>query len=1365
MQGRTGAFGGEDREILLTSLPHTCSVCLNPLHGCTMATSSSSHSPPRKTATDLLRTTMNRFRTKKKVPEPLTTNNDALNALSQPAQVSPGLKKSGTSRWKRGKKPMEVKPAFDLTAALPSSDDFRTSLLMPNLSARFSMLREQDDPNSMLGKASDDSVLQPRRRSRMDFGGLGDIAEVSSIKSLKSQVRPPFASNGRQDSFNSEDGYHSENESSHSILSRARPGEGNILFGGRQRLYMIPKAAASSTKSLGKQVYNDDIGQSAFQKYRQEREAQQGRSSDESQGFDFGLNQSDSGDHDESHVPTPNDSARDLSHSPSMSSYERKRSTNSTSHSEARSSTAATSVASQPATSAPSPAVAPIQAPAPPPAVPSTVKRSDTKTRRLYEQGLDQHMQEQQTSALTRLNSIQRQRVHPSGKQPPPFLQSTKSASNLHEKVRQPVYALRAQSPEVPSPGLNTFAGLRSPQSSGTSPIPSGPASPTSPIDLEETNALTQALEPGDRGKATAMGAFNKPKQSFDENQYLERQRQLQRTASNAAVKREPSAPSVFQQRMGRFEEERERSDSSASARSRSRSAPKKEESTSAFNIFQRAAQMNAQPDAHQFDKSNLPDTHRTFFGDISASDSEEEEDQQPRYNHLQYGAPDYGYGTHHGRWQPTVLPSVREHPALRSQKSKASLAEEDEDEAEQPMPLNTSQSLRSLQNENTKTHGVEEGVESPVLGPGISTTPLNGLMHHLRQQSNVSSVFPNDDRRSLYEVSDPKGWNPKNLDLINPPIRNTVESDSPYTSSNPFDLEEMSTFRAGDRISRASISPIEGPRHVGHFDSRAPSRTTLLNRQSEVSELSPELVLEAEQEPEPENGNETEKEPAWQKELLKQHTRDDSTTTQQERDAFAKELAARRNAVQESMKSVVVRDNHSRDPSPAPNASGPFRGFGMLRSRPSGESIDQVPRPQGAPKAMKMLGISGGAPNTSSNNLTSHPAVRDGFSLDMARPRDRSTSRPPIPNNQVRNLQQSEEDLKRQWQQSRSREGGESRPSGQSQAGRSPASSTGGRSRANSEVATGRSRSRTGPYRDDLDKAMIEGTGSSAAGVTELSSMVPRELTPRPSPDVVQSQFEPPRPRANSRAGMTNYFDQKSLAPIQTGSKDRLTPAGPSPITLSPNVYSPAPSSSSARPSPTFPFAQNMTPPLSGTSTPLSSTFTSPPQIPQSSGRSNGPLRKKTISKGNISEPTLISATSSFDTVDLPPTASLKNGMTDEPPPVPPINPRRRATKVMFGSVFRKDSEDSLHSSSGRSKTPDPWVSRRPVESDLPFEVPRGNRSVSQTRSPRMPGPKQSFDHSPAMRQYGFAPNSGSPERLDRRSPVPPVAIEGGMF
>ncbi|GJN71894.1 hypothetical protein PLICBS_005963 [Purpureocillium lilacinum] len=170
---------------------------------------------------------MNRFRTKKK-------NKDEV-AAARPSIESEA---SGPFRMFGRKRSQEdAKKELDLASALPPTDDFRTSLLMTGLSARFSMLREQDDPNSKLGKASDDSVLFPKRQSRLaDFGlgaGLHDIAEVESIRA------PPFS---RFDSYNSSDDAAS---TSGSIMNRSKPTDGNNLFGGRQKIYKIPAGGSA----------------------------------------------------------------------------------------------------------------------------------------------------------------------------------------------------------------------------------------------------------------------------------------------------------------------------------------------------------------------------------------------------------------------------------------------------------------------------------------------------------------------------------------------------------------------------------------------------------------------------------------------------------------------------------------------------------------------------------------------------------------------------------------------------------------------------------------------------------------------------------------------------------------------------------------------------------------------------------------------------------------------------------------------------------------------------------------------------------------------------------------------------------------
>src|SRR5450432_106405 len=166
---------------------------------------------------------MNRFRTKKKAKDVSDITVDRAESPSVPA-----LKSSKTFRLgrKQAAEP-ERKLELDLANALPSSDDFRTSLLMSGLSARFSMLREQDDPNTKIGKASDDSVLFPKRQSRLhDLAfqphGLHDIAEVSSIRA---SIRPPFASS-RIDSYHSVESFADEDKG---VMGRSRPGEGNNL--------------------------------------------------------------------------------------------------------------------------------------------------------------------------------------------------------------------------------------------------------------------------------------------------------------------------------------------------------------------------------------------------------------------------------------------------------------------------------------------------------------------------------------------------------------------------------------------------------------------------------------------------------------------------------------------------------------------------------------------------------------------------------------------------------------------------------------------------------------------------------------------------------------------------------------------------------------------------------------------------------------------------------------------------------------------------------------------------------------------------------------------------------------------------------
>ncbi|KAK4619980.1 hypothetical protein CLAFUW4_11676 [Fulvia fulva] len=1285
---------------------------------------------------------MSKLFSKKKANNDATLSNEqALNALSQPA--SPTLnKKSSSSRWKKSKKPQpEAKPQLDLSAALPSTDDFRTSLLMPSLSTRFSMLREQDDPNSLIGKASDDSVLQPRRKSRMmnDFGfastALGDIAEVSSIQG---SVRPPFTRSSRENSYVSDDGgYGSEADATQSVMSRSRPGEGNVLFGGRQKVYKIPNSGATSTRSLGKLVYEDDVGMSAFQKYRhREREfdeSQLPRPSDESQGFNFGLE----GSHDGLDT-LPNDSAKDLSHSPSLSSYEKKRSTTSSmARSDARSSTAATSIASQQAVSAqPSPGhapagaataatsstaanVAPITMSAP------LLERPNPKARRLYDQGLDQHMHEQQSSAITRLNSIQKQRTI-GGMKSPPFLQGAKSTGNLNDRSTEPFTAFRGQSPPptAPLPALTTLGSFRHPQSGSSSPAPSGPASP---IDAPN-NVLTQALEPADRGKATAMGAFNKPAHAFDENQYLERQKALQRSNSSAVMKKSGSI-SAAKPRTERSEYNGNQSPD-LFARSRTPSdAPSHHEMTKkAYNMFQNAANHLPAPSADQRSDSPaksppLPDTHRTFFGNISASDDEDDGEEERIAQ--SFDQPEYGYGNYQTRWQPTPLQSVSEHPSTQNDRWKTTLVEEEDEFDVKPLaPKASASSLRI--NAPAASFQIPQPLDSPTLGPQAQA--LNGMVHHLRQRSNNSSIYPTEevaqqeDEEEVPEVPE-LPWTTKKSDSFNRVANTTPEAqsarESTYAVSNPWDLDEQSA--GASRASRASeavstvdrssnaLSPV-GQSSMAQFSpverTSSPRFPSTSRQPSVVQDSSSRFAHPTARDSEASFSNENSV-PTWQQELHKQHTRDASTATQQEREAFQSELAARRAAIQEGLKQKVEWEAHSRGTSPAPGA---MRAFGMLRSKTSRESfVHAQDQPQ---KGVRALGING----ASSTSL-----------VDSVRPRGNSSPRPPLPNAQHPAFKQDGP-------------GPSTRDADTVQGARELASSRGpasrARSRSNSTATTGRSRSRTGPYRDDLEKAMIEGHGTSAAAHTP-------DVSPFPGASPAIGSDGTGRQSDEDRRNAANYFEARA-APANKG---------PSPNGLTPTVYTPG------RPVPVAnPYSQNHTPALNGTSPSIELSHS---PITPSSARPGG-LRKITISKADISEPKLISSTSNVDTVDLPPGASLKNGMEDAPP-IPPIKPKRRGTRKLFS----RNRSDSTGDHEIKATSSDPSLNTSPKRE---FQFPPSN----VVRMPAIVSP-QDFHSSPAVPQVGFV-TPGSPERVQRststttapkRSVTAPLSapLDGSMF
>lgn len=1264
--------------------------------------------------TNLYKATMNRFLTRKKTEA-------ALEGTDAPP---PAARKS-----KKGKKNKEEqpKPELDLSQALPSTDNFRTSLLMPNLSARFSMLREQDDPESKMGKASDDSVLFPKRQSRLtDYGfnpvGLTDIAEVASINE---SLRPPFLA-GRSGSvdYGTDDG---DSIHSGSVMSRSRPGEGNVLFGGRQKVYLGNRT-----------LYDDDVGMSAYQRMR----AEERRKKREEEGGE----QDEDEDEDEEEPESP---AHELKHSSSFSGSLRRRETASstTSGAGARASTAATSIASQGANAVPPPSV-------------SGLERAGTKGRRLYDQGLDRNYIEG-NSAISRLNSLQKQqRTGTTGRATPPLTQ-TRSATNLSDRFnRAGQYRPVSPPPSAPLANMASFKAARDGDSQQSSPVvaTSSPTSPFPPISpLEDNSPLASAIQPGDRGKATAMGAFNKPAQKFDENQYLQRQKQMLQGRETPPPRKPSRSPSrAVQERLNKFEmksrepevrlkqppalsknvsDARKRLDvlrseiaadlddlrpSSDSedepaqkveerpGRSRSRtnsssvvprpiasppkptalpapvspptqalpptpSSPPKQElppkptenemlppepaspeppaKPSPFSVFQRAKQqMQTQPSAESAQSPKKG--QMTFFSSRNSSDDEDDDfvpEVQPMRSPVNRtvsrpGSKPQSPVALRSNSSAGVSPSLRspppvhEHPALRSSPSLASPASRASETMRQA--LNSPHDSERKSSVSTMVKSDATDLDSPTLGP--ESGGLNGMIRqHLRNQSQhsgVSSVYDND------QEEDDDNEHSKSSHLAAGSMVSDTPVHSSYSHSNPWDLEDLDGSYYGEADSLSSVSPVDGSK----------SKTQAFPRPAANVE-SPRSEPPKDQQPD------RDQVAPWEQEMKSKHSRNVSHTTLAEREAFQKDLEERQKAIQEALKSKV---EGSRSGSPTPSMGGAMKAFGMLRAKSSRDAL--VSRPGGNSKAINMLGMGANASNASLNR-TSEEHLR--------KQRERLANNP-MP---------SDDDYRREFEDILTR--GAS-GSAQSSKSRSPSANGTGRSRSNSQMSavSGRSRSRTGNRESAEQMPPPIPPQVSRSGVPTPDSM------PSASP-VVEPPPNPPalRMRSGSRPSMPGYFDQKSLHPIQTGianGMSRISPAsaGPTPHVspgFAPGRSPIPPGSRSAGHSPGIAPMSAKAAAFAAHANHSSPAIASPPP-PRRSAGAVPPERKKSIAKSIISEPMFVSSTSVVDTIELPAGASLKNGMDEAPPPVPPINPMRRR----FG--FGRSDSSSTTTSDGRPSTDD---------------------------------------------------------------------------
>ncbi|KAF3761576.1 hypothetical protein M406DRAFT_225918, partial [Cryphonectria parasitica EP155] len=1120
---------------------------------------------------------MNRFKNKKKGAKDLDS-----------ADPRPSLEsESSFSLFRRGKKNLEqeAKQEIDLSLALPSNDDFRTSLLMNGLSARFSMLREQDDPNSKIGKASDDSVLFPKRQSRLaDFGfsggnALGDIAEVESIRA------PPFM---RTDSIAS-------NESG-GVMTRSRPLESNVLFGGRQKIYKIA-AGTASTKNVadgmsGRALYDDDVSLSAFQKWRQaekDKEAGMMMCGDDEEDGEKTISNEARGTEDASFITR--------SESPLPPGYNKKRETSSTTSSTpsgGRNSTAATSIVSQSNTA--SKDIHSQQTATSSAASTPSLDRHVTRTRRLYEQGLTQDLQEQQHSVLSRVDTLARR---PGGARTPelgpnspsPTMQTFTDRWAAYGGERRTVVTkgsapnLRSISPPATGP-LNGSMTLNTRVSNVTDGKPGvftpPPLSP--PIsDAGTGEQVPLNIQPQDLGKATAMNMFQKPNATYDDSKYAERQRQLQ-IGRETPTRRFHDDPDLS------FSESRSQSDAS----NRRQEVDTRPAIVSVPSDQDKAA--SAQQDAE------VPSSGETI--------------ESPILNEHVFS----------NQTSPEVRlerPSDQDHPAFRNP-APASTPMFPSKAKEQQWPAKAGLLSVGLQAPTL--------ADSPTLGPNVG---LSGMVRqHLRSESDVSSIYaPHNDAQS-------------------PPSRR----DDPLKPKKPW---EESAWTASPEAAVEQSPP----------DARKPALSK--REESTMAQPEPRTFL-------------------------------DSPRSPDEEDEFASQLANARRRVREKLTSFVETDAQSFSPptvaaptSDLPTPPPRSNPLGILKVKSSRGSLIDRGR-EAVPHSIKEHDETNDTEARLNEEEDAHPSLRAFRQArrEVQRRKDleagarslpqmgqpmmpapleqmsgapgprRGTSRTPSSERQTVNP--------RQYRQMR-----ENSPQDAPLPPRSRSKVARDRSESENSEGSGRSRSGPPPPRSRDRPEYRDGQPMPAEMLSAPGQHSPMIRSPGlPGTDIRRSPHMPPvaafpnGPRGNTPAA---YHDSNGPSPTMRSHPGRSM-TGPMPsgqFPLSPQggkfdqprgPYQPNHASGSAPATPTGPLPRRPSVATNSHATATGSTLTD--------------SMKRVVNKKDISEPTFVMSTSRVPTTNLPSSAaggnrSRSGSVADpgSPPPLPPVNPRRRHNAAFSAS------------------------------------------------------------------------------------------------
>ncbi|MCJ1482724.1 hypothetical protein MMC06_002890 [Schaereria dolodes] len=1244
---------------------------------------------------------MNRFRSRKKSHE----GGESSRRPSTDSEIPPMPTFSSRARtFRRTKKHQpEPKTELNLATVLPSSDEFRTSLLMPNLSARFSMLREQDDPNSKIGKANDDSVLFPKRASRLNIFSVAGLSDVAETSTLDGSIRPPFAYGGRINSFGSADEYGTDDDMSQngSVMGRSRGGEGNKLFGGRQKVYIIPVGGSASAKDItvsesgelygkgmqGKQVYDDDVAMSAFQILK-EKERQAHERGEEREMEARGAQSERSSKEDE------------RPQSPTFVSRNRKRETASSTTSgpsNARISTAATSVASQSISPSHTPhniqtSSSNIAPPSQPPAsIPPSLERNITKSKRLYGHGLDQQIFEQQSSAMSRLNSIQRHRVLGSTA-PSTKISHSRSAANLNDRYQRsgPLYAssnFRANSPppSTTSLGLAGFdLGLtREVLSRSSNEVESGsgrsPSLSPSISPIADESPFISSIEPNDLGKATALGAFNKPRNQYDEQQYTQRQVQLQQGRETPPLRR-PSPSGEL--RSTNQVASRHRNDSFASIQSRSNSViaqqelPLKEKIPCSVPEAHSSARTVTRPQDDQAAGSALASELRESYGQGNKDENEKIRTPEGLDSSVYPDAAIKDVVKNH-----SLTIDSKTHPIYRQNTTYSAfmdLSDEpaSDDVSNQDTPANEAVVVRARLAASDTVNA-----DSPTLG---AASGLNGLIRaHLRNDSGQSSIYPINSPRTSERFSNETSGT--NHDSRHSSI---VKNNHPW-ASHEIAAEHDDSATLQPRIHDTALPPplsvrarqiLEQATALRNHESTKVQQTLGANKVQQI------LGGEA-----PRQHHDSVQHSSWQEQIKSHHFRGGSTETEKEREDLANELAERRQRVQDNLKSIVETDGGENSPLKT-NGS-----FALLKPKTSPNSLTKQESPS---KAMKMLGLSPGYNNGQPRPPRGSPNDSNELSSRQAMRAPRYANGPANP---------SRNNVKSPF---------ESQLQGRREVGKRSATPTSRQpsppsNRANVEPSSGQNLLK-GDLRTRKEHYQTHGGKPDTDVRDRHDEYSPNAHQPRTYPSLSrpsEGEVSYPTTSERSQSAMSGrirggnktvasaHTDKRPLLPIQTND---LASIGQSP-----------------RASPMTPYTTHLTHPLQDSS-PSISTVSTPTMVPQGTFPATIRVpnnRKRSVNKCDISEPVFMSSTSSVTTVNLPPGASLSNGI-ETPPPVPPLNPRRQRRTTTTQNIFGLGKNDRSGAPPLPTSNSEPCEERSTFSADEGEPRPKGRMRLRKTSS-----------------------------------------------